>query len=110
MMAKYLLATMAILGISFSASDAFAGRRCCRPQGCGCAAACAAPAPCCASAIPTDPSVPATAQAPVTNGYQSFSYEPGAAPAVGTAPMFPVRQPTSFYNQIRGDRKFLGNY
>lgn len=70
-----------------------------------CANTCAAPA--CAAVAPADP------QANRGPAYQSFSYEPGAAPQMQAAPVYqPMRRPSapSFYDTIRGDRKALGRY
>jgi hypothetical protein len=42
--------------------------------------------------------------------YQSFSYEPGTATRMMSAPYRSNRQSSSFYDSIRGDRKFRGQY
>ena len=83
----------------------------CHRQAC-CANTCAAPA--CAAVAPADPH--AGMQMPQANrgaAYQSFSYEPGAAPQMQAAPVYqPMRRPSapSFYDTVRGDRKALGRY
>lgn len=120
MMKSILVTVTAIAGISFTADSALAGRRCCRthrPARC-CATTCCNATPCCnATTAPAEnyapETAPATAQANGTNGYQSFSYEPGAA-GTGTTVMvapIPVQQrSSSFYDQVRGDRKARGIY
>jgi hypothetical protein len=110
-----LLTTLAIAGLSFAADNAFAARRCCRTHqsACGCAATCCTPTPSCCNATAMAAPAPATAQAGGTNSYQSFSYEPGSsAPANPViAPVYQTRRgTTSFYDQIRGDRKARGLY
>jgi hypothetical protein len=60
------------------------------------------------------PVAPETAQANGGSAYQSFSYEPGAAPQMQAVPVYqPMRRSSSqsFYDSvIRGDRKALGRY
>lgn len=123
-----LLAAVAVVGLVFTADDAFAGRRCCRTRQRCCATQCNT---CCATnqctnqgcningcngagcnanpnyAPPPPQTTPATAQA---NGYQSFSYEPGAGTNAAPAPVMvaPQARSTSLYDQFRGDRKVRG--
>lgn len=121
MVKSFLVATLAVTGLGVSSQSVLACRRarCCQPQ----------PACCCAAnGSSTVPSAPATAPAPPTEapaptttepapgpattqapGYQSFSYEPGAQP-VATPVLQPVSSGRVFYNHVRADRKFLGNY
>lgn len=133
MMKPLLVAALALVGLSWTADNVQAGRRCCRAQqNCGCASACNTCAPACnscsngCSAVApnynnsgqvTDPNTapPPPQQTTSTNAYQSYSYEPAAAPIANSqvtgfpvAPQSYQRTPSSF--QFRGDRKALGNY
>ena len=124
---KHLLivAAMATAGSILLPNDAFAfhrhHKRCCTPQ-----PTCCAPAPSCCTATPSCAPGPASTtptpqpdaapapppQAGNANGYQSYSYEPGAsippAPTPIMVPQRAARQPRSFYDEIRADRKVRG--
>ena len=125
-MKHYLMAAaVATVGTAFIPQDAFAFHRhhgrCCTSQ-----PACCSPAPNCATApsgcapspatttpVP-DPAAAPAPQANNSNGYQSFSYEPGAdvppapTPAFVGAPAIQQSFPT-LYSRVRSDRKAL-NY
>ena len=128
-----LIAALAIVGLSFTADSVQAGRRCCRArQNCGCASACNSYASTsnscstgCNAIAPgsynsgqmTDPNIAPLPpqQTTSSNAYQSYSYEPAAAPVANSqvsgfpvAPQSYQQTPSSF--QFRGDRKALGNY
>jgi len=116
------IGALVITGIAFSTDNAFAGRRrcCCQVQQTACGAAQTmapqsyetAPNPQTAPAPPTEATTP---QANAGTGYQSFSFEPGSsvvnAGVIAPAPVMQTRNSgTSFYGQIRGDRKARGAY
>lgn len=130
-----LVAALAALGLTISADNAQAGRRCCRThRSCGCASACNTCASTCnscnacsasgsavapntySSGAVTDPTMaPPPPQSATAGVYQSYSYEPAAAPLANNlttgfpyAPQSYLRTPSNF--QFRGDRKALGNY
>ena len=101
-----LFALLSVAGPCLSTGQAFACGRgaCCTTA---CAPSCAAPA----TGAPADPH--AGMQMPQANrgaAYQSFSYEPGTAAPMMSAPYRSTRQSSSFYDSVRGDRKIRGQY
>ena len=103
-----LFALLSVAGPCLSTGHAFACGRgaCCTTA---CAPSCAAPA----TGATADPH--AGMQMPQANrgsAYQSFSYEPGTAAPMMSAPatMSRTNRPSSFYDSVRGDRKIRGQY
>jgi hypothetical protein len=106
-----VLASLVLTGMAASELQVQAGHRrhcCCNPR-----PACCVPAPSCAApqtppAQQTDPSP--QPQANRSNGYQSFSYEPGTTASPAPATFAPARRAVtnSFYDSVRGDRKVRG--
>jgi hypothetical protein len=130
MMKPLLVAALAIVGLSFSADNAQAGRRCCRAR-CCCATACNTCNSCstgcnaggCNAINPngynqgpmTDPNVaPPPPQGTNATAYQSYSYEPAATVTMNSgmagtsyyAPQTDQRSMGAY--AFRGDRKALG--
>ena len=114
-----LVAALAVVGMAFSSENVFAGRRnrCCRAEqpACGCQTACCAnqcgASQCCQAAMSVTPATQPTGMSgpSASNGYQSYSYEPGvSANQMTVAPVVQTRRSTSFYDQFRGDRKARG--
>lgn len=111
-----LTAALTMVGLGLTASDAQAGRRCCR---CNVAPACCNAAPTCCGAMTADPATPAAPAPPATaqsngNGYQSFSYEPGTA-TTNAAYVAPANDGyrsnnSAFYDSVRGDKKLRAFY
>ena len=108
-----LFALLSVAGPCLSTGQAFAcGRGACCNSAVACAPSCAAPV----NGAPADPH--AGMQMPQANrgaAYQSFSYEPGTAAPMMAAPapaiMYRANRPSSsFYDSVRGDRKFRGQY
>ena len=107
-----LFALVSVAGSAVCAESALAcGRQAC----CAMSSACVAPS-CGAPAAGTTADPHAGMPLPQANrgtSYQSFSHEPGAAPQMLSAPknrpMMRQSAP-SFYDSVRGDRKFLGQY
>ena len=107
-----LFALVSIAGSAVCADSALAcGRQAC----CATSSACVAPS-CGARAAGASADPHAGMQMPQANrgpSYQSFSYEPGAAPQMLSAPAYRpmMRQSSpSFYDSVRGDRKIRGQY
>lgn len=106
MLKTFLLATLTVAGTCLSSGSVFACGRgaCCTAA---CAPTCAAPA----NATPADPHAGMQmSQGNRGTNYQSFSYEPGAAPQVMPAPVYRMNRQPSFYDSVRGDRKMRGQY
>ena len=108
-----LFALLSVAGPCLSTGQAFAcGRGACCTSAAACAPSCAAPA----TGATADPH--AGMQMPQANrgaAYQSFSYEPGTAAPMMSAPapntMYRANRPSSsFYDSVRGDRKIRGQY
>ena len=117
-MTKFILfALVSVAGSAVCADSALAcGRQAC----CATSSACVAPS-CGVPAAGATADPHAGMQMPQANrgtSYQSFSYEPGAAPQMQPAPMQsgPAYRPMmrqsspSFYDSVRGDRKIRGQY
>src|SRR5262249_55533817 len=108
-MAKSILfSLLTVTGTCLSGGSAFAcGYGACCPSGAACAPTCAAQtaaAP--VNATPADPHAGMQTNRGTT--YQSFSYEPGTAPRLSTAPANRTYRQPSFYDSVRGDRKVRG--
>ena len=104
-----LFALVSVAGSAVCADSALAcGRQAC----CATSSACVAPS--CGAPVAGATADPhAGMQMPQANrgaSYQSFSYEPGAAPQMLSAPTNRPMMRPSAPSYLRGDRKFLGQY